>query len=200
MLLQHLNSFRLSLLILISTSLMCSAATQARECFSQAPEWVQLGDAYFELEPVPAFTPEQATQLHTIYPLLTGDWRGSSEEITCLGTETNPDLKSDFADIKAEITVTNDNLILRINKDDQNNHNITQDKLILVENKLTRQLELSDTRIIAQAKYRQATRSSGARLMDVRTGLQLDAGSLNITVIRYTNGVYTGEDHLRLVR
>lgn len=173
---------------------LISNAAFAENCYDQSPNFVSLGDDYFNLESQKKLSTEDSDKLNELLRTIQGKWVGNVVISDCKGSNKAPRKVEKTASVKVDILVQS---ILKISAEMIFNDNGASKlrSYKLLENKELFNYEFkNDTYFIYSTIVRTRNGKKGSRLVENIYKINFENGNLNFTVLLYMNGVFVGDE------
>ena len=99
--------YKFFLLLVLSIYLSSAHATN---CYDKSDDFEKLGESYFEHYYI-TLDEGKKRAIDRFLNVIMGDWRGTTEEIICIGPEKNFTTKTKEADVDVTISLSNESLL-----------------------------------------------------------------------------------------
>lgn len=179
--------------------------TQAYECFSPSPRFSQQQNTYYQLEAPTPVAAADKNAFQQAVAQLPNRLMGEGQRMECVGTEKNPRVTHQGVKIRAQLVGT-DQAALKLQmefEDLKNRDTQVETWLLLGKDAVFNFKNQGQGRyfFIQKARLRNAASSQDApktSLQESEVSVQFTGNGVNLTINRFNNGVYTGQDVVRL--
>lgn len=178
-------------------ALFSLSSVQALTCYEKSPNYIALGDAYFDVEDNLILTSQDEKAAKSLLKTLKGKWRGHIVETECTGPDRSPEEKTKQIDVKAKwFTSSTSLLALNLNKKYLEGEDVKigytkGGKLELLNKDTIFDFTISGNQINATEKQRRNFDDrSNSRLVEIFSSIIVGENSVMIELTHYSNGVY----------
>lgn len=182
---------------------LLSPAVQAFNCFEPSPAYLRLGDAYFDDNEQKIDVSGDESAL-AIVRNLQGEWEGSLSELICEGTEAEPSLKYQEAEVEADVKASNTALFLiAMSKHYKHYATIDSETVFLMNKNSMLSLRIDDSAISATERERRGGHGyrGGSRYVEVHSEIQIHSDdAMSVEWQLFSNGVFVYSQRLLLER
>lgn len=185
-------------IVLLSLWLLMPMA-QAQQCFEPSPNFMALGDAYFNINDAEELNGENpAVQF---LQTLEDEWRGSVDEIECYGSDENPRLEERKADVTADISQSSSALLVADLTKTYRHGTVSGDKVFLLDKTSVFNMQALKNEVRATERLRRVWANSGSQLIEIFSTIRLVTDDqLFIDWQMYSNGVFVFSQTMDLQR
>ncbi len=94
---------------MLLSALLASHSSFATSCYEESPNYVLLGDKYYDLDNSKPLTADDKKRINVIVKNLAGNWKGTGSTFQCIGSELNPAVKNEPLILTAKLSTNSSN-------------------------------------------------------------------------------------------
>lgn len=189
--------------LVLASLCMLSPTVQAFNCFEPSPSYLRLGEAYFEDSEQKIVINGDEPALEIVRDLQ-GEWEGSLSELICEGTEQEPLLRYQEAEVEADVKESNTALFLiAMSKRYKSYATIDSETVFLMNMGSMLSLRMSDDFISATERERRGWHGhhGGSRYVEVHSEILIhNDDAITVDWQLFSNGVFVYSQRLLLER
>jgi len=188
--------------LFVIAAMVGSPALLAYECGEASPNYLELGDAYFQSDN--RFSVSGDEPALAFMKTLKGDWQGDFSEINCDAVDYPDQTEYRQGEVEVDVRSSNTALFLAdLNKDYDDGYLSRGDEVFLMDKDSLHLLRVNDKRISAQERERRVAgwNGSGSRFVEVFSEIQrYNEDEIQVDWFLFSNGYFVFSQRLTLER